>query len=267
MRLVFVLVVGVALGATWWWTRPATVAPVSSAVTQAPAPGNAPPGATAAADVEQVGAPDRREEVPSVAVSVSPSAPELTFEGHLVQFVQRHLADSTAPAIGERDAEYEVRNRDVNPLGKQLDAAQLDGLRSLLRPFDAQGRALQRENRQLTRAALVRAVEAGDYLTREQTSVGATDPEEMVRQHRQRSERDQQDQQEMMATLVGRLGTPMRDWGYSVCGTVEPDGIARKTIVFFTRAAAPEVFACRDRAVESERLRRAALQQYFASLP
>ncbi|MBL9075922.1 MAG: hypothetical protein JNL08_00380 [Planctomycetes bacterium] len=266
--MVFLLLVGVALGAMWWWTRAATAAPGSSAVTHPPASDvNAPPGAMAAGDAEQGSAPDQREEAPSVAVSPTSSAPERTFEGHLAHFVQRHPADSPTPAIGERDAEFEVRNRDVNPLGKQLDAAQLDGLRSLLRPFDQQERALHRENRQLTRAALVRAVEAGDYLTREQPSVGAADPEELVRQHRQRAERDQRDQQEMMATLTGRLGTPMRDWGYSVCGTVEPDGIARKTIVFFTRAAAPEVFACRDRVAEFERARRAALQQYFASLP
>ncbi|MBX3464380.1 MAG: hypothetical protein KF830_14520 [Planctomycetes bacterium] len=183
-----------------------------------------------------------------------------------MEFVQRGLPDASGPAVGERTAEFEVRNRDVNPLQKQLDAVQFDALQALLRPFDEQERGLRLENRRLTRAALVRAVEVGDYLTRQQPPVLPSDPEGLLRQHRERADRDQRDQQEMMDALAGRLGKPMQDWGYSVCGTVEPDGIPRKTIVFFTRASAPDVFACRDRIAEAERVRRTALREFFASL-
>jgi hypothetical protein len=95
----------------------------------------------------------------------------------------------------------------------------------------------------------------------------ATDPDQLRLEIRQLQERSSREQKETMDALTARLGRPLKDWAYSVCGNSEPDGVHRQTVIYFTRTEAPEVFAVRDQNALLWRQQREELRQFFAGLP
>jgi hypothetical protein len=203
-------------------------------------------------------------------VAGASSEPVLTFQGHLSEFVQRGMRGAHGPTSfgsGEPSVERVVANKDFNPDGKVLVDAALDTLQELMDTYAERRAMLTAENAQLTRAALVAAVERGQFVTKEQPRSTTVDPQAWVRERREFDKRAKADQQEMMQALTARLGRPMRDWGYSVCATTEPDGIARQSIVYFTRADAADVFRCRDGLTELRVEERDELRRFFASQP
>jgi len=195
----------------------------------------------------------------------------LTFEGHLIQFVSQGLSSDAKtdgkPGAGQSSIEAVTQDKGLNPHGKSLDSDQYRQLLGILDRYRQQEDVLSRQNVQQTREALLQAVTRQQYVSREQRRCVATDPHELAIEWKIQSERAREEEKNTISELKARLGQPMRDWAYSSCGTHEPDGIPRSTVVYFTRADAPEVFACRERIVALYKERRADLRSFFASLP
>jgi hypothetical protein len=213
------------------------------------------------------------QRIPAVVSGLAPtsSAPNLTFEGHLVQFIEQGLPSDVKsagpPGMGKPSAEMVAQDKGLNPSGKVLNTEQYRSLLRIQMQYREQEADLTREDRGLTRAALVLAVTRGQFVATENQRCTATSPEEMAIEWRASSERARRVRKETMQDLTNRLGKPLRDWAYTSCSTYEPDGIPRSTIVYFTHADAPEVFACRERIVSLWRQEREELRQFFASLP
>lgn len=255
-----------AVFASWLFTG-RTAPPVRSSLSRMPS--------MAATDLQsQTGQDSAKPDAVSVerravGVAATAASPYLTFEGYLSDRLQRALPDEdqAAPQFGEPPAEHVVLEKRWNPEGKELTADQFQALCDLLRGQRERDGDFARANRRLTRTALMRAVETGQFVVREMAPIVASDPVELARQTQLAATSGQRAQREMMAELTARHGQPMRDWAYSSCGTSEPDGVARQTIVYFTRGDAPDVFACREEWAAAKKANEAALRQFFASLP
>ncbi|MBL8728236.1 MAG: hypothetical protein JNM25_07395 [Planctomycetes bacterium] len=183
--------------------------------------------------------------------------------------MSRALPDDAKSSLssGEPSADMMAGNKSINPGRKQLDAEQAVRLEKMLNAQAVEEQALQREDRRLSREALVRAIERGQFVAKEQPELTATDPDQMMLEIRRARERSSQDQKATMEALTARLGEPMKDWAYSLQTTREPDGVPRQTVIWFTRAADPQVFEVRDRLSELRRQQREDLKQFFARLP
>lgn len=165
---------------------------------------------------------------------------------------------SAATAIGDAT---------LNPAAKEPDAAKLAELQGLLTKYSDQDAQLMREDRLLCREALLTAVANGQYLSKTRPVVAEVDPARLAFALRRDQEQQKRDQQEGEKELATRLGTLMQDWAYSQCSTIEPDGVPRTTLVYYTRAQAPDVFAGRARMSELAHERRRVLRQFFDDLP
>lgn len=127
-------------------------------------------------------------------------------------------------------------------------------------------RSLLTQDAVLHKAALLLALERGQYLATPLPAHGPTDLANLSQQMREAKDEQTRIQRAAMEVLTTRLGRPLKDWAYSVFSTHEPDGVGRVTVVYFTHDQAPEVFAGRQKRTDLVYEQRRELRQFFAEL-
>lgn len=261
-----------AIAVSWLVLR-AVPPPAEGAPPLVPAVASAEPVRAEPADLRPVESEGTAVE-PDVAAPAATTTARQTFEQYLADRLERALSEDAdgmspfgMPSPWWGSAEQVAREKRFNPERKELKSEQLEALSELLREQRERDAELQRENRALTRAAVLQAVRDSRFVVREQPPIAAANATELARQANLAMAEGQRAQSEMLAELTTLYGEPLRDWAYSACATSEPDGVSRQTVVYFTRPDAPEVFACRDRWSAAHKENDLMLRQFFARLP
>lgn len=274
MRTRAAILVMLLLAAAWWAVAHRGAAPVPPRVAEPSQSGieerhaNAPQAPADVPSERQPAIADQPQDPTMVAPSSS--APTLTYEGHLMQFIERSMIDGPLTSqvrLGSPSASSVIDDARFNPDRKEPNAAQMAALQGILTRYADEETRLMGADRTLCREALLAAVAKGQFLARSRPPLTEVDPERIAFAVRQDQERARRDHEEAVAELGGRLGKLMQDWAYSLCSTLEPDGVPRTTLVYYTRAQAPAVFAGRVRISELSGERTQELRQFFTALP
>ena len=269
MRLTFVLalVVAIAVGLFWWTTRNPTaldsglpIPPVQPAVATPSVANPIPP--IQAPKIER-GAESRTDATPE-PVATSTAMESLTLGGHLESRI-RDLpwnTDKVGLSNGMELAQVLVAP-DLNPQKKVLSAEQTSELTSLLDKQRQEASQLMSLEGTHGKAALLRAVAAGQFASTEFVNARIGDVAAMAKASRDQREASTR----QLDDLTARLGKPLEDWGYSKFSSTKPDGIPRQTIVYYTAAQEPQLFEVRKRLMSTARDHREAVRQFFARIP
>jgi hypothetical protein len=204
---------------------------------------------------------------PTSRVAISPSLMALTFEQHLEDFIRDQFADRPSSDLGHAvSVDTMLRDTTINPDGKLLRDVDRVRLAGILAEFSRREAALEARERPLCRQALLQAVTSGQFEVADGV-VASTATAEGVVALQQSIARQREEQAKTMERLSTRLGAPMRDWAFSVLSSVGPDGRGHVTTVYFTRAQAADLFACRDEMSDVVQERRRAAAELIAALP
>lgn len=158
-------------------------------------------------------------------------------------------------------------DRALNPDGKTLDREQQRQLAAVLARYDAEQDGLCKDEAPLRYAALVEAVGRGQFLTKAYPPIAASDPVQQAEQLQDLVARQRKDTREANEALSQRYGREMRDWAASVLSSASPDGVGHVSTVFYMPHQAAELFAVRQRIVDSTNAQREEARRFFATLP
>jgi hypothetical protein len=221
------------------------------------------PGAPAdAKSIERRPPPEPIAAAPLVATTAA--APVLTVAGAVESMMRKSPIGTEAevvhPSPHMRLPDV-LRSKRFNPQGQTLSVTQEAQLAQLLADSEKERAGMMRKERAATRAALFLAFERGQLETFESPVV--SDRVSMSEAEKAIGEQ----QTRVFESVSARHGVVMQDWGFSLVVTSEPDGVSRRTIVFYTKQASPEPFVARDEIASMERRRAAAVENFFSQLP
>lgn len=201
---------------------------------------------------------------------ISVAAPTLTFEGHLVDFISQQFPDTLPqPArLGQiKTVDDVVRDKIVNPDGKVLSNAARTQLANILGDLSKRELVLDNKERPLNRVALTEAVRRGQFAAIENKNKASMATAEGIAAMQQERKRQQEELAKTQHLLQEKYGTPLKDWGYTILSSIGPGGNGYVTTVYFTRAQAADLFACRDEMAGLLRERQSALTEFFLNQP
>lgn len=204
--------------------------------------------------------PSQRE--PAQATAVTVSQPVLSFRGFLETHIQSLPwdTDDSVQMGSSQSPAHLTQSKHFNPEGKTLSAEAEKQLAAVLRDFDARREQQLKQEGVLSKAAFVRAVQAGLFEVAEFGPAPAwSDPDAMQAYTKAQQARSKK----LLEDLTARLGEPLVDWAYTSISSSEPDGVPRQTIVYFMQRDAPEVFAARSAMDDLQRERDQALRDFF----
>jgi hypothetical protein len=203
-------------------------------------------------------------------MAITASAPTLTFEGRLLEFIQTRAGAKpgvqSAPITSWTADKIHLR-KDLNPEGKILQPAEAEALDSLLSDLRQRDEELVRQHHSLLQQALVGAVGRSHYLARGWPTGHDTSTADGKRALASQLAAQASERQEHQRILTERFGKVMRDWSYSNLSFSHSDGLSYACTVYFTPHHEPALFAWQQRYSELDGEMRRTVSRFFADLP
>lgn len=264
-----------AVAAAGWWiaTRGRAHDPADEPRRERPEPANDAKVATAPAVAREsapVAAEPRPVDEAGATVASHTAAatePGVTFERHLIAVIEKECADDRLPPTSStRSVDQAVADRSLNPDAKMLDAQRTEQLAALVREFAASDEAFAKEERRLSREALIASVENGRFVAKVQAPLSVPTNAQEAAAFKDEQARRFDEHRKVMEDLSRQLGPPA-DWGYSQLSSITPQGIAYTTVVYYTSAQSPALFESRRRRAEPRRTFQSAAREIFAGSP
>lgn len=260
--VVVVLMAAIAITCLWWPTKgEADIAPIEeppdaeTPTRNASTPVDSPPKT----DPTSIPQPSVHREA---IVAASSSAPSLTLAGAIETMInEAQMGSGRETPFSVMDANKAAADRRFNPERKILSVQEERDLAALVARQNDADLTLMRENGRVTKTAMLRSLEAGRI-----ESLVKVQPSETI----SRSEADRENElrgKALSEQLNARMGKFLEDWAAGTYYTVEPDGVPRANMVYFTKDQAPEVFEVRDRWKAQDAEHAAALRAFFTAVP